>query len=43
MPNISGIIKSLQNIMRKDHGVCEFALQTRDEECIAFLARCAAN
>jgi len=38
MPNIGGIVKTLQNIMRKDAGVCEFALQTRYEKCIAFLA-----
>ena len=38
MPNIGGIVKTLQNIMWKDAGVCEFALQTRYEKCIAFLA-----
>lgn len=41
MPNIGGIIKTLQNIMWKDPGVCEFALQTRNEKCVAFLARCS--
>lgn len=42
MPNIGGIIKSLQNIMWKAPGVCEFACKLVTQKH-SFCAGCTEN